>query len=343
MSNLKEELLAKFTDEVKQEEEQKKNVPNDAAKIEADRLAEEERLRIENEKKNENKGELSEEVQEAARLEEEKKNPKKTIEEILNEAKEKEAQERKEARLKKMSESKAVNLFFELEEEGKDINEIASIYSKLKDFDTKDLTDDDIIAQIANEERDENGNPLSQEALEEQIETLKAMPKKAQTALIEQKRAAMEKSKQEFIDKYQTPKGKAIETIKEVLPIIDNKAIEIYGKEQYGVIMDEQLTVSFRQEAQRQIVSCTKHDGTIDSEKVVSNALKIALFDKIQEASAEASRKAALKEAFDANHSPSSDTRPVKGKTGTEKTREQQEDEALKAFLAARNPLKKVS
>ena len=267
----------------------------------------------------------------------------KTWEEVLAEEKKLEQEEKKKARLAALAESKMANLFLELEEEGKSIEEIASIANKLKSFDTKDLTDEELFMMIVSEEKNSEGEPLTAEEKSLAYESFKELSASVQKTTLEAKRKEIEEKRKSEIEKYSNNKKSALTKVNECLPLIESKAKEIYGTEVNGVFMTADLTKEFNKEASRQLVSCTDVKGDINAQKAISNALKIVLYDSIEAKAKEAGEKAGLEKAFRENHNPSEDGKIAKSQSTQQKTKEEKEDEAARAYIASRNPQRKKS
>lgn len=287
---------------------------------------------------------------EAARLEAEKveadkieanKPPVKTWEELSAEAEEAEISAKKQAKWEKAKESKIVNKILELEEEGKSIEEIADAIASLKKFDTKDLTDDQLLMLIVANDKNDDGSPLSDDEKARAIENLKDLsPSMLKTAL-DAKRAEVEAKRLSEIEKFTNDKKSALTKANECIPLIKGKCSEIYNTEVDGILMTPELTKEYNLEASRQLIACTDAKGDINMEKVFDRARKIVLFDAIEAKAKEAGRKQGLKEAFTENHNPSEDGKLATSKSPTKQTKEDKEDEALKAYREARNPQRK--
>jgi len=320
------------------------NGASEEQKLAEEKAAADEAARLEAEK---NKGnekspeEIAEEERIAAEKAEANKPPVKTWEELSTEEEEKEIAAKKQAKWEKAKESKIVNRILELEEEGKSIEEIADAIAALKKFDTKDLTDDQLLMLIVANDKNDDGSPLSDDEKARAIENLKDLsPSMLKTAL-DAKRAEVEAKRLSEIEKFTNDKKSALTKVNECIPLIKGKCAEIYNTEVDGILMTHDLTKEYNLEASRQLIACTDVNGNINMEKVFDRTKKIVLFDAIEAKAKEAGRKQGLKEAFTENHNPSEDGKLATSKSPQKKTKEELEDEAVQAVIAARNPQRK--
>lgn len=321
-------------------EEQKladeKAAQDEAAKLELDKSKE-------NEKSAEEIAEEERVAAEKAEADKTKANepPKKTWEELIAEAEEEEIKLKKQARLEALQNSKIANRILELEEEGKNIEEIADAIAALKKFDTKDLTDDQLCMLIIADDKREDGSPLSDDEKARAIENLKELSPSVLKTALDAKRAEIEAKRLSEIEKFTNDKKSALTKVNECLPLIKGKCAEIYNTEVDGILMTPELTKEYNLEASRQLVACTDAKGDINMEKVFDRARKIVLFDAIEAKAKEAGRKQGLKEAFTDNHNPSEDGKLATSKSPQKKTKEELEDEAVQAEILRRNPQRK--
>lgn len=341
LAKLNAEIEAeKFANPVKEE-----NGASEEQKLAEEKAAADEAARLEAEK---NKGvekspeEIAEEERIAAEAEKKKNEPPvKTWEELSAEAEEEEIKLKKQARLEKLQSSKMANLFLELEDEGKSIEEIASIASKLKDFDTKDLTDEQLFMLIVADDKNSDGESLTAEEKAQAFEEFKELKPSVQKAALEAKRAEVETKRNQELEKLTNDRKSALTKVNECIPLIKGKCAEIYNTEVDGILMTPELTKEYNLEASRQLIACTDAKGDINMEKVFDRTRKIVLFDAIEAKAKEAGRKQGLKEAFTENHNPSEDGKLATSKSPQKKTKEELEDEAVQAVIAARNPQRK--
>jgi len=348
-----EKRLAQLNAEIEAENlanaEKDKSGASEEQKLADEKAAADEAARLEAEKDKGNE-KSPEEIAEEERIAAEKveadkieanKPPVKTWEELSAEAEEAEISAKKQAKWEKAKESKIVNKILELEEEGKSIEEIADAIASLKKFDTKDLTDDQLLMLIVANDKNDDGSPLSDDEKARAIENLKDLsPSMLKTAL-DAKRAEVEAKRLSEIEKFTNDKKSALTKVNECIPLIKGKCAEIYNTEVDGILMTHDLTKEYNLEASRQLIACTDVNGNINMEKVFDRTKKIVLFDAIEAKAKEAGRKQGLKEAFTENHNPSEDGKLATSKSPQKKTKEELEDEAVQAVIAARNPQRK--
>jgi hypothetical protein len=341
-AEIEAENLAKIEAEKNKASEEEKK----AADLEKDKTKSAEEIALEEKEKADKleaeKGETEE--QKLARIEAEKekdKAPEKTWEQLLEEDEANRVALKKQARLEKLQTSKMANLFLELEEEGKSIEDIASIASKLKGFDTKDLTDEQLFMLIVADEKNADGEALSEEEKAYAYKEFKELKPSVQKTALEAKRAEVETKRNAEVEKLTNDKKTALTKVNECLPLIKSKSAEIYGKEINGVLMTHELTKEFNLEASRQLIGSTDAKGDINTELAIKNALKIVLFDTIEANAKEAGIKAGKEEAFKVNHNPSEDGKIAKSASVAKKTTQELEDDALAAYRESRNPQRK--
>jgi hypothetical protein len=300
-------------------------------RIEDERIAAEKAKALENET----------EEEKTKRLTLENTANKKSFEDLIKEDEVAKAKAERVAKAEKLLENPMMKSLMDFADAGLTPDQIAETITSIKQLDPKDISDKDLFMRKIANEKNEDGQLLSEEEKNDAYEAFLTQPKTVQNQFNEAERAELTKKHEEAKTKLNIVnplKAAFDENATKSMELIYSKAKELIGTDFKGLTITPEIAIEFYNEALIQLKSNANNDGTFDTQKPITNALKIVTYDKLEAIAKENGVKEGLKKAFEKTYSPSEDGKPAAVVNSQNKSAEELEDEAIEKERQLRNP-----
>jgi hypothetical protein len=254
--------------------------------------------------------------------------PKKTWQELLQEEVELSKKQEEEKEFKDFMNDELVKTLYNIKKSGKDPKEFVKT---LHSVDPTSFTEKQLFEASISEEKNENGQPLTEQEVEEKWEQFQSMPKSIQQKVIDTQRNEYQKKYDDTAKSFKkADENPYLESAKKATEELVTFVGKLVGTKVFGVDITDNIAKDLYKEASEQLKT-TFNGSVYDSKGALEKAISIKMLPSLVNEVKKAADTDAKLELFKHFNTPSSSGKPVQTTEIVQKSKEELQKEALDA------------